>query len=93
MEAELEEINNKKSKTSKIKIVEPIESVLVGKVECIEEEGKYYRLIDTIRRTEFLLVHLGNRNDFRDDGEKGELYAITKNDKVLLYKKNSIKKV
>ena len=27
------------------------------------------------------------------DGEKGELYAITKNDKVLLYKKNSIKKV
>jgi hypothetical protein len=36
-EAELEEINNKKSKTSKIKIVEPIESVFVGKVECIEE--------------------------------------------------------
>jgi len=71
LEAELEEIN-KKSKTSKIKIVEPIESVIVGKVECIEEEGKYYRLIN---------------------GEKGELYAITKNDKVVLYKKNSIKKV
>jgi hypothetical protein len=63
LKAKLKETNNK-SKSSKIKIVEPNESVIVGKVECIEEEG-----------------------------EKGELYAITKNDKVVLYKKNSIKKV
>jgi hypothetical protein len=93
LEAELEEINNKKSKTSKIKIVEPIESVFVGKVECIEEDGNYYRLIDTIRRNGVSTGASENHSDFRDDGEKGELYAITKNDKVLLYEKNSVKKV
>ena len=64
----------------------------MGKVECIEE-GNYYRLVDTIRRNSVSTGASENHSDFRDDGEKGELYAITKNGKVVLYKNNSIKKL
>ena len=49
-----------------------IDTVIVGKVECIEEKGNYYKLMN---------------------GTKGELYAITSNNKVILYKKPIVKRI